>query len=214
MLAPTQMLRVLLEQAALRQQKAENLDATTLHIRGPRPSQSWGGTIAPDGIAPEGVPNCNCISMLPAGPQRRPESHEAYTRAHASLGRPQLTWQSLAAQRNKSSACHVLPVRRKVHFTEQQSFLAIGAARHNTLLQSSNWSTEAVAHSPSPGRTQTLGAFLLRSILGCARSHPPRPTKSFNPSTKLSPTLHAGHGLAEDDEGGAPAGGNRVIYPK
>lgn len=50
----------------------------------------------------------------------------------------------------------------------------------------------------APDATQTLGAFLLRSILGCARSHPvgPHPTKSFNPSTKLSPTLHAGHALS------------------
>ena len=50
----------------------------------------------------------------------------------------------------------------------------------------------------APETSQTLGAFLLRSILGCVRSHPlgPRPTESFNPSTKLSPTLHAGHALA------------------
>jgi hypothetical protein len=122
------MLRVLLEQAALWLQKAENLDATTLDIRGLRPSHGWGGTIAPDGIATEWLSHCNCISMLSDGPRRRPESHEAYTRAHASLGPPQWTWQSLAALRNKFSACLVLPVRRKVYFTEQQSFLAIGAA--------------------------------------------------------------------------------------
>jgi hypothetical protein len=136
--------------------------STTLDIRGLRPSHGWGGTIAPGGIAPEGVPNCNCISMLPAGPRRRPGSHEAYTHAHASLGPPQWTWQSLAALRNKFSACHVLPVRRKLYFTEQQSFLAIGAARHNTLLQSSNWSTEAVAHSPSPGRHPNARGFSLK----------------------------------------------------
>jgi hypothetical protein len=111
------------------------------YIRGlRRPSYGWGGTIAPGGIAPEGVLHCNCISMLSAGPRRRPESYEAY--AHASLGPPQWTWQSLAALRNKSSTCLSLPWRRKPYFTEQQSFLAIGAARHNTLIQENrapNW---------------------------------------------------------------------------
>ena len=112
-----------MRQASHRQQ-AENLDATT-DTRSLRPSHGWGGTIAPDGIAPEGVPNCNCTSMLSAGPRRRPGSC-----AYASLGPPQWTWRSLAALRNKFSACLVLPVRRKLDFTEQQSFLAIGAARH------------------------------------------------------------------------------------
>jgi len=92
---------------------------TRIHIGGlRRPSYGWGGTIAPVGIAPEGVPHCNCISMLSAGPRRRPESHED-TPAHASLGPPQWTWQSLAALRNKSS-CLSLPVLRKFYFTEQQ----------------------------------------------------------------------------------------------
>ena len=76
---------------------------TRIHIGGlRRPSYGWGGTIAPVGIAPEGVPHCNCISMLSAGPRRRPESHEAY--AYISLGPPQWTWQSPAALRKKSSA--------------------------------------------------------------------------------------------------------------
>jgi hypothetical protein len=104
----------------------------TRRRRGLRPSYGWGGTIAPAGRAPERLPNRNCISMLSAGPRRSPEP------AHASLGPPQWTWQSLAALRNRSSACLVLPVRRKLYFTEQQSFLAIGAARHGNSLQSSN----------------------------------------------------------------------------
>ena len=80
--------------------------------------------------------------MLSVGPRRRPGSC-----AYASLGPPQWTWRSLAVLRNKFSACLVLPVRRKLDFTEQQSFLAIGGARHNTLIPSSKWSTEAVSHS-------------------------------------------------------------------
>jgi len=52
---------------------------TRIDIRGLRhPSHGWGGTIAPGGTAPEGAPNCNCMSLPPAGPRRRPESHEAY----------------------------------------------------------------------------------------------------------------------------------------
>src|SRR5215470_962673 len=55
--------------------------STTLDIngnkRGLQPTHGWGGTIAPVGRATERLPNRNCISMLSAGPRRRPESHEA-----------------------------------------------------------------------------------------------------------------------------------------
>jgi hypothetical protein len=91
-----------------------------IDIRGLRPAQSWGGTIAPGGIAAERLPCRNCISMLSAGPRRRPESHEAYT---PSLGPPQWTWQSRAALRNKSSACFRPPCAAKTLLYRAAKFL-------------------------------------------------------------------------------------------
>src|SRR6202008_644712 len=80
---------------------------STIHIGSLRPSHGLAGPIGPHDIAPEFFPNCNCRSMLSRGPRHRRESYE-----DASLGPPQWTWQSLAALRNKFSACLVLPVRR------------------------------------------------------------------------------------------------------